>query len=460
MLEPINCQPSRQLLHSLLNSGTLVSAETTSDQVLNRLTQLHPKLIDLTLGRVTRLLAALGHPEQNLPPVFHIAGTNGKGSTSAFLQSMLEAAGMRVHRYSSPHLVEFHERIVLGGTPISEAALTELLEECERVNGGENITYFEITTVAALLAFSRAPADALILEVGLGGRYDATNVIEAPVATIITHIGYDHQHFLGETLNEIAGEKAGILKRGIPAIIAPQVPEAQTRIEREAAQVQASLYVGGQDWTAYIEHGRFVYQDTDGLLDLPLPALVGAHQLENAGAAIAALRQTDMFSLSDDAVGKGLTEVQWPARMQHLKSGPLVEAAGPDAELWLDGCHNPSGGQAAAATLADLDEQHPLPLYLICAMQNTKDAIRFFENFRGLARQIYTFTAPDTDVAISARELAGMAHAAGLEAEPMVSLEAAVGRAVGHADAETGEAPRILICGTLYLAGHVLRNHG
>jgi dihydrofolate synthase / folylpolyglutamate synthase len=436
-----------------------VSPETASDQVLNRLTQLHPKLIDLTLGRVTRLLEALGHPELKLPPVFHVAGTNGKGSTCAFLQSMLEAAGKRVHRYSSPHLVNFHERIILAGQPISEAALVDLLEECERVNAGENITYFEITTVAALLAFSREPADALILEVGLGGRYDATNVLEAPIATIITHVGYDHQHFLGETLNEIAGEKSGILKHNVPAIIAPQMPEAQSRIEREAAQAQAPLYLGGQDWTAYLEHGRFVYQDTDGLLDLPLPNLAGAHQLENAGAAIAALRQTESFALSDKAIAQGLTDVIWPARMQHLKSGPLVDAAGQDAEVWLDGCHNPSGGQAAAATLADLDEQHPLPLYLICAMQNTKDAVRFFENFRGLARQIYTFTAPGAEAAVTAEDLADMARAAGLEAAPITSLEAGVGRAVGHADAETGDAPRILMCGTLYLAGHILRTH-
>lgn len=431
----------------------------TSDQVLSRLTQLHPKLIDLTLGRVTRLLAALDHPERKLPPVFHVAGTNGKGSTCAFLQSILEAAGKQVHRYSSPHLIRFHERIVLGGKPIAEDALIELLEECEKVNGGENITYFEITTVAALLAFSREPADAVILEVGLGGRFDATNVIDGPIASIITHVGYDHQHFLGETLNEIAGEKAGILKPNVPAIIAPQVPEALTRIETEALQKQAPLYVAGQDWTAYVEHGRFVYQDTKGLLDLPLPALTGAHQLENAGAAIAALRQAEGFKVSDEAIAQGLATVHWPGRMQHLKTGPLVDAAGEGAELWLDGCHNPSGGQAAAAVLADLDDQHPLPLYLICAMQNTKDAVRFFENFRGLARQIYTVTAPNSDAAIAADELAQMAHAAGMEAEPMTSLEAAVGRAVGHADAETGEAPRILLCGTLYLAGHILQSH-
>lgn len=430
-----------------------------SDQVLTRLMGLHPKLIDLTLDRVHRLLAALGHPERKLPPVIHIAGTNGKGSTSAFLQAMAEAAGLRVHRYTSPHLVRFHERIVLGGKEISEDALVDLLEECERANGGENITYFEITTVAAILAFSRAPADLLLLEVGLGGRFDATNVIDHPAAAIITNIDYDHQHFLGDTLREIAGEKAGILKRGAPAIIARQEDEALARIEQEAARTGCRLQVGGQDWMAYAEHGRLVFQDEQGLMDLPLPALKGAHQIENAGAAIAALRAASGLQVDEDAISSGLTKAVWPARMQLLKTGPLIDAAGPEAELWLDGCHNPAGGRAAAATLADMDERAERPLYLICAMQSTKDASGFFSNFKGLARQAFTLTAPDTDAAIPADELAGMAREADLEAEPMSDIQAAVGRAVGHADAETGNAPRILFCGTLYLAGAILRDH-
>lgn len=434
-------------------------APLKSDLILERLLGLHPKLIDLTLERTERLLAALGNPQDKLPPIFHIAGTNGKGSTSAFLQSMMEAAGLRVHRYSSPHLVRFHERIVLAGQNIDEHALSDILEECEQVNAGANITYFEITTVAALLAFSRTPADALLLEVGLGGRYDATNVFEKPAITLLTHIGYDHQHFLGETLHEIAGEKAGILKRDVPAIVAPQADEAFDRIEREAALVGAPLFIGGQDWSAYEEQGRLVYQDTDGLLDLPMPGLVGAHQIENASMAIAALRQVPGFEIDDDAIAQGLTSVTWPARMQRLRQGPLVTAAGDGAELWLDGCHNPSGGRVAAATMADLDDKHPLPLYLICGMQNTKDASAFFANFGGLARQAFTLTAPDAAAAIPASELAQMAVAGGVEAQPMESLEAAVGRAVGHADAETGEPPRILLCGTLYLAGHVLKDH-
>lgn len=421
---------------------------------------LHPKLIDLTLDRCERLLANLGHPEKKLPPVIHVAGTNGKGSTCAFLQAMLEASGRTVHRYSSPHLVRFHERIVLQGKPIEEDALARLLEECEAANGGANITYFEITTVAALLAFSRVPADVVILEVGLGGRFDATNVIGAPALSVITQIGFDHQGFLGDTITEIAGEKAGIIKRDVPAIIAPQThDEALARFEKEAAIQHAPLVIGGQEWTSYEEHGRLVYQDEHGLLDLPLPSLIGAHQIENAGVAIAALRHWDGLNISDDAIAEGLAHTVWPARMQRLKSGPLVDIAGPDVELWLDGCHNPAGGRAAAAVLADFDERDTRPLYLITAMLDTKDAVGFFANFNDLARQVYTLTAPGAAAAVPAELLCEKAVAAGLDAYPMQDLAAALGRAIGHAEGETGERPRILLCGTLYLAGHILRNH-
>ncbi|MEQ9518435.1 MAG: folylpolyglutamate synthase/dihydrofolate synthase family protein [Parvibaculum sp.] len=441
-------------------SPTASPSDPKSDLILERLMGLHPKLIDLTLDRCELLLAKLDHPEKKLPPVIHVAGTNGKGSVCAFLQAMMEAAGLTVHRYSSPHLVRFHERIVLQGKPIEEEALAQLLEECETVNGGENITYFEITTVAALLAFSRIQADVVILEVGLGGRFDATNVIERPAVSVITQIGFDHQAFLGDTIHEIAGEKAGIIKRDVPAIIAPQVhDEALARFEKEAAIQHASLVIGGQDWTAFEEHGRLVYQDTDGLLDLPLPSLIGAHQIENAGVAIAALRHWGGAEISDDAIAHGLAQTVWPARMQKLKSGSLVDIAGDDVELWLDGCHNPAGGRAAAAVLADLDERNTRPLYLITAMLNTKDAVGFFENFRDLARQVYTFTAPGTQAAVPAEALAEFAIEAGLDAYPMHDLGAAVGRAIGHAEGEMGERPRILLCGTLYLAGHILASH-
>ena len=295
-----------------------------SDAILERMMALHPKIIDLTLDRVWRLLAALGHPERALPPVIHIAGTNGKGSTQAMIRAGLEAEGKRVHAYTSPHLARFHERIRLAGELIDEAALSAVLDECYRANGGEPITYFEITTCAALLAFSRVPADYVLLEVGLGGRLDATNVVERPALCVITPVSLDHQQYLGETLREIAGEKAGILKRGVPCVVGPQAEEGMDAIEARAARLGASLIAHGQHWHAFEEHGRLVYQDERGLLDLPLPNLPGPHQIENAGAALAALRH---LGAGDAAFEAAVTRAHWPARMQRLRRGPLVEAA-------------------------------------------------------------------------------------------------------------------------------------
>ena len=312
----------------------------TSDVILERMMALHPKIIDLTLDRMLRLLAALGNPQDHLPPVIHIAGTNGKGSTQAMIRAGLEAAGKTVHAYTSPHLARFHERIRLAGELITEEALTAVLDECYAANGGENITYFEITTCAALLAFSRTPADYTLLEVGLGGRLDATNVVANPVATVITPVDLDHQQFLGETLPEIAGEKAGIIKRRVPCIVGPQQEAGLEVIEAVAARHMAPLAVYGQHWHAYREAGRMVYQDEQGLLDLPLPRLPGLHQVQNAGGALATLRVLGFDAAACEAA---VTNAYWPARMQRLKTGPLVEAAG-EAELWLDGGHNPAAG--------------------------------------------------------------------------------------------------------------------
>lgn len=305
----------------------------TSDVILDRMMALHPKIIDLTLDRMLRLLEALGNPQNNLPPVIHIAGTNGKGSTQAMIRAGLEAAGKTAHAYTSPHLARFHERIRLAGELISEDDLTAVLDECYAANGGESITYFEITTCAALLAFSRTPADFTLLEVGLGGRLDATNVIGAPALSVITPVDFDHQQFLGETLAEIASEKAGIIKRRVPCIVGPQQDAGLEVIEEVAARHMAPLSVYGQHWHAHREAGRMIYQDEQGLLDLPLPNLPGLHQVQNAGGAIAALRRLGF----DEAACEGaVTQAHWPARMQRLRHGPLVDAAG-EAELWLDG---------------------------------------------------------------------------------------------------------------------------
>ncbi|WP_066604724.1 bifunctional folylpolyglutamate synthase/dihydrofolate synthase [Celeribacter halophilus] len=409
---------------------------------------LHPKIIDLVLDRVWRLLDALDHPERKLPPVIHLAGTNGKGSTQAMIRAGLEAAGKRVHAYTSPHLARFHERIRLAGALISEDALMEVLEECERANGGAPITYFEITTVAGLLAMARTPADYTLLEVGLGGRLDATNVVEKPELTIITPISIDHTQFLGETLAEIAAEKAGIIKRGVPCVVGPQPDEALEVIEATAARLGAPLLRYGQEWHVWEERGRLIFQDEHGLRDLPLPRLIGHHQILNAGAAIAALRH---LGYDDAAFEAALTDAYWPARMQTLKTGPLVEAA-PDADLWLDGGHNPAAGEALAEAL---DRLPPRPTYMVCGMLNTKDVSGYLRPLRRHTERLIAVSIPDSQATLSAQQTADFARGEGFNAIEADSVLTAVRTIV----ADNPQA-RILICGSLYLAGHVLQTNG
>jgi dihydrofolate synthase / folylpolyglutamate synthase len=409
---------------------------------------LHPKIIDLTLDRVWRLLAALDHPERHLPPVIHLAGTNGKGSTQAMIRAGLEAAGQSVHAYTSPHLVRFHERIRVAGDLIDESALSAALDECWHANGGDQITYFEITTCAAFLAFARTRADVTLLETGLGGRLDATNVVETPALTILTPISYDHQQYLGETLTEIAGEKAGILKRGVPCIVGPQDGEALEAIEARAARLGAPLLAYGQHWHVWEERGRLVYQDETGLLDLPLPNLPGPHQIANAGAALAALRH---LGHDEAACEAAVTRADWPARMQRLRRGPLAKAA-PEAELWLDGGHNPAAGEA----LADLLEHMPRrPTHLICGMLNTKDVSGYL---RPLARVVDSLTAvsiPDAPATLSADQTAEAGSAVGLASSTAPDVSSALDTIIAR-----DPAARVLICGSLYLAGTVLRDNG
>ena len=432
-----------------------------SDDILLRLTALHPKIIDLSLGRIERLLSKLGHPERRLPPVIHVAGTNGKGSTCAFARAMLEASGLRVHAYSSPHLVRFHERIRLGGKLIEEDELAALLEECERANAGEPITFFEITTAAAFLAFTRHKADATILEVGLGGRLDATNLIDRPAVTIITPVDFDHQQYLGTTIQAIAGEKAGIIKRGVPCVIGPQTGEAREILEERAAALDAPLTVWGEGYMAYEEHRRMVFQSDDGLLDLPLPRLTGAHQIVNAATAIAALRATAMFKLSDRDIEDGLMAVEWPGRLQKLTRGPLVDAAPKGAEIWLDGAHNPHAARALAHAIADLEETNPRPLYLVCGMLRAKDARGFFAAFRGLAKHVTTVAIPGEAASLGAGQLYDAARAEDLAADPAPSIEDAMHQIGARAAmSKSKSAPRIVVCGSLHLAGAMLRENG
>jgi dihydrofolate synthase/folylpolyglutamate synthase len=434
-------------------------SQAESDAVLDRLKLLHPKVIDLKLDRIWELLALLGHPEREVPPVLHVAGTNGKGSVCAFSRAMLEAAGLKVHVYTSPHLVRFHERIRLSGELIGEAELAALLAECEAVNAGRLITFFEIVTAAAILGFARHPADALVLEVGLGGKYDATNVIAQPAAAIITPIGLDHAEFLGTTLPEIAAEKAGIVKPGLPVIIGPQEDVARDVVLRRADALGAPASVFGQDFFAHQEHGRMVYQDLNGLLDLPLPRLAGRHQIENAATAIAALRKLGWAR--DGAIERGLREVEWPARLQRLVRGPLIDAAPKNAEVWLDGGHNPHGAAAVARAMADFEERTAKPLYLICGMLRRKDSIGFLSAFSGLARHVVTVGVPGEESSFGAGELYDRARAAGLDAAPAEDLEDAMLQIAADARVQAHEPPpRILICGSLYLAGRVLSENG
>nr|WP_136646360.1 folylpolyglutamate synthase/dihydrofolate synthase family protein [Tabrizicola sp. YIM 78059] len=420
----------------------------TSDVILERMMTLHPKVIDLTLGRVERLLAALGHPERCIPPVIHIAGTNGKGSTQAMIRAGLEATGEKVHAYTSPHLARFHERIRLAGELIDEPALTAILDECVQANGPDEITFFEITTCAAFLAFARTPADWTLLEVGLGGRLDATNVVDRPRLTIITPVSMDHEAFLGDTIAKIAGEKAGIIKRGVPCVVGPQHPDGLAVIEAKAAASGAPLWAYGQHWTVSEDRGRLVYQDENGLLDLPLPNLPGPHQVQNAGAAIAALR---LLGKGEAACEAAVTRADWPARMQRLRRGPLVDLA-PRVELWLDGGHNPAGGEAVAATLARMPARET---HLICGMLNTKDVAGYMAPLARHVTRLHAVPIPGEKNTLPAEMTRDAARNVGMDAVTASSVAEALAGI-----AETSPEARVLICGSLYLAGAVLRENG
>lgn len=434
------------------------------EAALERLKHLHPKRIDLSLDRMERLLAALGHPERRLPPVVHVAGTNGKGSTVAFLRAMLEAAGHRVHAYTSPHLVRFNERIRLAGTLVADAHLAELLDRCEVANDGRPITYFEVTTGAAFLAFAEVPADVLLLEVGLGGRLDATNVIARPAVTAITRISMDHMQFLGDSLTAIAGEKAGILKPGVPAVIAPQrAPEAVAVFRAAAAERDAPLLLHGRDWDYVAEPGApepagFTVRSAAGAWRLPPPGLPGAHQLENAATAVLCagyLQQAGAgLRVPPEAVAQGLVAVDWPARLQRLRRGPLVAALPPGWELWLDGGHNDSAGEVLAAWAAGLPAGRPL--HLIAGMLESKDQRAFLAPLLPHAASLHTVPVPGEPAALPAAALAEIARRAGMPAAVPAPDPAAALAALPRAD---GPA-RVLICGSLYLAGHILARHG
>jgi dihydrofolate synthase / folylpolyglutamate synthase len=430
-------------------------------ELIARLSALHPKRIDLNLERVHGLLRRLGHPERKLPPVIHVAGTNGKGSTIAYLRAILEAAKLRVHVYTSPSLVRINESFRLGrtggGALVGDDELYAALEHCERANAGAPLTIFEIETAAAFWLFAQHPADVVLLEVGLGGRLDATNVIDAPLASVIAPVSMDHTEFLGDTLTTIAFEKAGIVKRDVPVICAEQAPEAIAVIEQQAKRLHAPLYAAGQQWHVNVERGRLVYQDDRGLMDLAAPKLFGRHQFDNAGLAIATLRAQSAFRIEPAAFEAGIVNAEWPARMQRLASGALVQQAPQASEVWLDGGHNAEGGRVAAAALGDLEERVSRPLVVIVGMMANKDASAFLANFAGLTRHIIAVPIAGRDNTISPDRLADAARALGMRVETSSSVEAALCSLTRLA---YEVPPRILITGSLYLAGHVLSANG
>ena len=417
------------------------------DKALERLRALHPIVIDLSLDRMARLCADLGDPQERLPPAVHVAGTNGKGSTVAYLRAMAEASGMRVHAFTSPHLVRFNERIRLAGSLIGDQPLADLIARVEAVNGPQSITFFEFVAAAAFLAFAETPADIALIEVGLGGALDATNVI-TPQLSVIAPVDMDHREVLGDTLPKIAAEKAGILKPGVPGIIGRQREEALDVIEARAQAIGSPLTVMGRDFDAWGENGRLLVQMSDQLLDLPAPALAGHHQFDNAGLAVVAALQ---LGIGEDAIAEGLKTTVWPARFQRLTAGPLGRrAAAAGTDLWLDGGHNPHAGVALARSAGDLMARDGRPLALIVGMLANKDIDGFLAAFADLHPKVVAVSfagnaAPSDRVALAA-------HEAGLEAVTCdEGLTAALELAL---DAEP--LPHLLIAGSLHLAGEVL----
>jgi dihydrofolate synthase/folylpolyglutamate synthase len=439
-------------------------APSRAEQEIDRLLGIYPRGFDLSLDRIARLLDDLGRPQDRMPPVIHVAGTNGKGSATAFARALLEAQGLAVHVHTSPHLVRWHERYRIGvkggpGRLVSDEMLLEAVLRAERVNAGQPITVFELLTAVTFILFADNPADAAIIEVGLGGMYDATNVIKSPAVALIMPIAMDHQQWLGQTIEEIALAKAGIIKRGTAAVFGRQEEDAALGVLVDRAEKLGAPYViYGQDYLAHEENGRLIYQDDNGLMDLPLPALPGRHQYSNAGASIRAVKAAG-FTVTEEIAANAMKNVTWPARLQRLRTGNLVDLAPEGSEIWLDGGHNPHGGRAVAEAMAAFEERDPRPLYMITGMINTKDPRGYFEAFDGLARQVFTVGIRNSDATIDPVALAHDAAEAGLKAEPVDSAREALNRVMQMARADE-RPPRILLGGSLYFAGNILEENG
>lgn len=431
-----------------------VGAADPLQDILARFDRYHPSRIDLTLDRIVRLLAALGTPQQNLPPVIHVAGTNGKGSTIAFLRAVYEAAGLTVSAYTSPHLVDFTERFLLGGEETTSDALCDLLREVDAVNDGQPITEFEIVTAAAFLALSRTPADIVLLETGLGGRYDATNVVDAPLATVITPISLDHQAFLGSDIFSIAGEKAAIQKAKAPSIVAPQPAEASQVIDRIGDEIGALPFRAGREWSYEPTAGGFVYRSQKTTLSLPRPALAGPHQIVNAATAVACIEQCSQFSVAEKDIELGLSSMRWPGRFELLPDGPLRRRLPPDWEVWLDAGHNAAAGDALAVALRQINADRPQPLHIIFGMLKDKDPAAFLNPFTALADSVTVVPLAGEPRSLDPQVSATVLTGAGMVAGWAPSLEAALDALV-----QTPGGARVLVCGSHVLVGAALRGN-
>jgi dihydrofolate synthase/folylpolyglutamate synthase len=439
-------------------------AKSRAEQEIERLLGIYPRGFDLSLDRIHRLLDDLGRPQDRMPPVIHIAGTNGKGSATAFSRALIEASGLSAHVHTSPHLVRWHERYRIGvpggkGRLVTDDELLDAVLRAEKANAGQTITVFELLTAVIFILFSEHPADVAIIEVGLGGMYDATNVFQNPAVSLIMPVALDHQAWLGNTIAEIAAAKAGIIKKNCPVVIGRQDEEEAAEVLVETAErLNSPLQLYGQDYLAFEENGRLIYQDQDGLMDLPLPALPGRHQFANAAAAIRAVKSAG-FTLTEEIVATAMKSVSWPARLQRLKTGDLIPFAPLGSEIWLDGGHNPHGGRAVAEAMVAFEERDSRPLYLVTGMINTKDPKGYFEAFQGIARKVFTVPIRNSDAGLDPVALASDAAEAGLLAAPVASAAAAL----SEISADLGEGdrpPRILIGGSLYFAGNILEENG
>ncbi|MGV2101962.1 bifunctional folylpolyglutamate synthase/dihydrofolate synthase [Rhizobium sp. 21-4511-3d] len=446
----------------MIPRGQTVVSEAA--QEIDKLLELHPKGFDLSLERITRLLEILGNPQDKLPRVIHVAGTNGKGSVTAFCRALLEAGGYSVHVHTSPHLVNWHERYRMGvkggrGELVEDAVFADAVRRVAEANAGQKITVFEILTAVTFLLFSEHPADAAVIEVGLGGRFDATNVISDPAVSVIMPISLDHQPYLGDRVELIAAEKAGIMKPKHPVVIGQQPYDAALEVLMSTAErLHCPTAVYGQDFMAHEEYGRLVYQDEFGLADLPLPRLPGRHQYANAAAAIRAVKAAG-FVVTEAMMEKALGSVEWAGRLQRLTDGRLMANAPAGAEIWVDGGHNPGAGEVIAEAMANFEEKQPRPLYLITGMINTKDPVGYFKAFAGLAEKVFCVPIRGSDAMIDPVILANAAYDAGLVAEPMSTVSEALD-AIKEILDPAKPPPRILVGGSLYLVGDVLSDNG